>query len=251
MTPAVWGTAACEFRMQARRVAVWLVLLFIVAEAAVRALLFVERIHAPGGGAMADWAYDLQMFAPAAFGCLLADRLPRDRRLRVDELLASLPTPPGAHLIGKYLGAAAATALPIVVVYALGWLACTLMFGPAAILPGLAAFAAVNVPGLLFVAAFSIGCPAVMPVPVYQFLFVGYWFWGNLLRPGFHIPTLSGTVLTPLGRFALSAFFGHTQGTSAGVPVWQGVASIAALLLCAALALSATAAHLRRRRAAA
>ena len=39
----------------------------------------------------------------------------------------------------------------------------------------------VNLPGLLFVAAFSVSCPVILWVPLYQFLFVGYWFWG---RPG-------------------------------------------------------------------
>jgi hypothetical protein len=112
---------------------------------------------------------------------------------------------------------------------------------PLAIPLGLAAFLAINLPGLLFVAAFSIVMPAILWVPLYQFLFVGYWFWGNLLSPTYGIPTISTTWLTPLGSFAAAGFFSQadeimTMGGSTG-SVWQGAASIALLLTSAALAL--------------
>jgi hypothetical protein len=112
---------------------------------------------------------------------------------------------------------------------------------PLAIPLGLAAFLAINLPGLLFVAAFSIVMPAILWVPLYQFLFVGYWFWGNLLSPGYGIPTISTTLLTPLGSFAAAGFFSRADEIVAmdGGPgsIWQGVASIALLLASAALAL--------------
>jgi len=84
--------------------------------------------------------------------------------------------------------------------------------------------------------------PAVMWVPLYQFLFVGYWFWGNLLAPSYGIPTLSNTLLTPLGNVAASGFFSRNSDgiqTISGnsVATWEGALSIAILLACAAAAL--------------
>jgi ABC-type glycerol-3-phosphate transport system permease component len=69
------------------------------------------------------------------------------------------------------------------------------------------AFLAINIPASAFVVAFSLVIPLVMPIRVYQILFTGYWFWGNYLNPDV-FPTLSGTLLTPGGRYALEAFFG-------------------------------------------
>lgn len=54
---------------------------------------------------------------PMVFGSVLADRLVRDRQLRVAELLDVTSTNRSARLLGKYLGACAATAVPVALVY--------------------------------------------------------------------------------------------------------------------------------------
>ena len=249
---ALWGALAYEFRMQMRRPAVWLVVLATVA--VVVGVTKMPLHHDPGdhtaAQTVADWAFMLQLLTPAGIGCLLADRLPRDRRLRVDELLTSMPVGMGERVLGKYLGSGAATLVPMLAAYAAGVLVLAFTFGAAVLGPALAAFGAVNLPGLLFAAAFSLGLPAVMAVPLYQFLFVGYWYWGNMLGPGFRIPTLSHTILTPVGGYALSSFFGVRGAViGPGAPIWQGVASIAVLVFGAVLALGATAAYLSRQRA--
>ena len=82
------------------------------------------------------------------------------------------------------------------------------------------AFVCVNLPPLAFVAAFSIACPAVLPVRVYQVLFTGYWFWGNFLSPKV-LPTISGTVLVASGLPQASAFFDARFG-SAGYDAVRG-----------------------------
>jgi ABC-2 type transport system permease protein len=92
-------------------------------------------------------------------------------------------------------------------------------------------------PGTLFVAAFSIACPAIMWVPLYQFLYIGYWFWGNLLPPGRGIPTLSNTILTPLGDNMLAGFYGESGLLIKHATALQGVESILLLLGLAAFAL--------------
>ena len=187
---------------------------------------------------IAQWAVTIQAFMPIAFGVMLADRLPRDRRPGVGELFAAQPAPAGGRLIGKYLGSALATMAPIFLVYSAGIGYVLARSGdPMAIPMGLAGFVAINVPGLLFVGAFSIACPAVLWVPLYQVLFVGYWFWGNLLPPYVDIPSLTGTVLTPIGEYTANGFFDIVVTTVQDATVWGAVANIALLLGLAALAL--------------
>ena len=95
-------------------------------------------------------------------------------------------------------------------------------------------FVLVALPGLLFVSAFSVALPAVMWLPLYQFLFVCYWFWGNALAPSRGLPTLSDTILTPLGGYMLAGFFGEDSG----LVVHQGtfLQGLESLLLLLAIA---------------
>jgi hypothetical protein len=238
--------------MQFRRKAVWITILtFSLLSFTGEASPWQVLGEQPLTDVVAGWAIVVQAFMPIAFGCLLADRLPRDRRLKTGELLDTLPAPHGGRLLGKYLGSTLATLVPISVVYAAGIAYVVIAGGrPDAVPLALLAFAAVNVPGLLFVAAFSVACPAVLWVPLYQFLFVGYWFWGNLLPPYADIPTLTGTPLTPIGEYAAVGFFGPEAGIwIEDATVWEGLASIGLLLSLAALALYVAHRYLRWREA--
>jgi ABC-type Na+ efflux pump permease subunit len=242
---ALAGAARYEFWMQVRRRAMWVTLglfglLVFTGYRNPWDLMRGDGPFAPGflRGVVAEWAFVVQAMMPIAFGVLLADRLPRDRRTRVAELLATLPGSGGGRLIGKCLGAALATMVPILLMYVAGVGYALARSGDWGVVPvGVAAFALINLPGLLFVAAFSIACTAVLWPPLYQFLFVGYWFWGNLLGPRVHIPSLSGTLLTPVGEYPASAFFGIVSLTVQDAAAWEGLASIGLLLGLAALAL--------------
>ena len=147
-------------------------------------------------------------------------------------MLDTTPASDALRLVGKYLGATSATILPIVIIYVLGiaWLAT--QFDATTVLgQGVTAFVLINLPGLLFVAAFSICVPIVMPVPLYQFLFVGYWFWGNLVPPE-TMPTLSATWLAPIGYVPAQAFFQPfvDRGTTPDWGALDAVVSISLLL---------------------
>jgi ABC-2 type transport system permease protein len=239
------GAARYEFRMQVRRPAMWIVL-------AMLALLTASLWGNPwndtswflGRGALlVEWSVRLNWFLPVGVGVLLADRLPRDRREKVDELFATLPASGGGRLLGKYVGSTLAVALPVFALYAVWVGRLVALEGEAGfVLRALAAFAAVNLPAVLFVGAFAIACPAVLRVPLFQFLFVGYWFWGNLLHPEvYEIPTISATPLTPAGGYAAAGFFGRgigfgwTNDATAG----EAVLSLGLLATLAAAALFA------------
>jgi hypothetical protein len=255
------GIARYEFRMQVRRRSVWVIMLGmgLLTLLIGRPERYVYDSHLEPAvpittlEAVITWAVAVNTLLPLGLGILLADRLPRDEHLILTDLFAGLPVPTSLRLLGKYLGATLAALLPIVLVFAFGLLFILVFWHDTAVLPqALAAFGLINLPGVLFVAAFSLVCPLVMPVPVYQVLYTGYWFWGNLLAPGvFGIPTLSATILTPQGEVRARYFYGISlRGlTPAAIHPFFGVASIALLLLCAALALIGAWRYLLWRRA--
>ena len=207
------ASARYEFHMQIRKRSVWIVpaltlVLFVLIGGSLLRDLFDPGERPPEARtAVVGLAIQLHALLAIGFGCLLADRLVRDDRLRVAPILDATPASPSARLLGKYLGAGAATAIPIAVAY-FGFAAAYAVDtgAPEATGWALAAFAAVFVPGLLFVAAFALAAPLVMPAPLFRVLFVGYWLWGNVVSPDM-MPTLARTLIHPLGGYPLAALF--------------------------------------------
>lgn len=245
---AVAGATKYEFWMQVRRPAVWITLAFFgLLLLAGPVYLFTGLPEGtPVSQRVAAWSLTMQYFLPIAFGVVLANRVPRDRRTRAQELLMTLPAPLAARLFGKFAGSTLATLVPLFVLYALGIGYLVVNSGDVGVIPlGIAAFVLINVPGLLFVGAFSVACPAVLWVPLYQVLFVGYWMWGVLLNPEGSIPTISGTWLTPLGVYAIAGFFNTPTPWVRDAAVWEGAASIALLLGLGAVSLICAYLYLR------
>jgi ABC-2 type transport system permease protein len=185
-------------------------------------------------------AIALNFWMPVVAGIAIADRLPRDGKTRVRELLRATPLSKRGYVLGKYVGVVSAALTPVLAGTLL--LAAIAVFAggaPATLLPAsLVAFLAINVPAYLFLGAFSLACPAILPVRAYQVLYTGYWFWGNFINPK-AIPTLAGSLLTPGGEFVADAFF-HT-GLGSGTPNLhtrpEAVLNVLVLVACAAAAL--------------
>jgi len=238
------GVFGYEFRMQIRRPAVWIVT--AVPVLMMLALFLQGRPNEilPPLPMAALLISSISYVLPIPFGILLADRLPRERQLRTVELLDSLPSSLAARLWGKYLGTSLATAIPLGLGYLVltGAMAVTLP-EPGLLLAFLPVFLVLVVPGLLFVAAFSLVCTEVLPVPLYAILFTGYWIWGNVVSPE-RLPTISCTPLTPIGRYVSIAFFGVDSGQACGFAPNQltwlaGLGSMALLIGGAGLVLLA------------
>lgn len=246
----IFGALHYEFSMQIRRRAVWLVLLlmstfiFILWYAfAGPALLHGYYSHgadhptpvwiAPQPrDAVLYLAQFAAWFLPIGCGLMLADRIARDYTLHVNEVLDTLPGSLAARLLGKYLGSTLATLLPTLLIYSLGIAYIVSQAPDLQLLPlALEAFLAILLPGILFAAGFSIALPIFMKVPIYQVLFILYWFWANLMSPRFHIPTLVDTMLNATGPWAQEAFF-HFQWVflKLNPTVGQGMLSIALLI---------------------
>jgi ABC-2 type transport system permease protein len=248
---AFFGALTYEFRMQIRRRAVWITFIALG--------LFFTQFHqpwfrpitTPASAAIIYWTGIVQSFLAVAAGLLLADRLPRDRRTKVDELLNTLPSTVNARVFGKYLGSTIATLVPMFVIYSSGIAYILFRWHTIQALPlALASFAAIALPGVMFIGAFSIACTAFLWVPLYQILYVCYWFWGNLL-PDVGIPTLSTTILTPVGGYMCTGFF-NQQGQEGvcspgiqGATASQGVESMLLLLVLAILVIFALTGYLK------
>jgi hypothetical protein len=232
--------ARYELRMQLRRKALWIAFGLVSAIALPLLGPTPWRLEptTPLPEVVAQWSLALSLFHPVVFGCLLADRLARARRLHIEELAATTPSTPGTRLLATYLGATTATLLPVGAVWALGVGVTAVRWGDWSAVPlGLAAFVTVNLPGLLFIAAFSLVCPLALSLPLYQFLFIGYYMWGNWIGPSWGIPTISGTWLTPAGGYAASGLFDARLIHGGQATTSDALASIALLLAVAAAVL--------------
>lgn len=261
------AAARYEWRMLLRRRAMWVSMGSVAALLALVAARQVSDEVRTGTAkdVMVSTAYLVNLVLPAAYGCVLADRLIRSAKLGVAQLLDATPAPATGRMVGSYLGVCAAAAVPPALLYfGFAGLYAGLTGTPAALGWALAAFATVLLPAVLFVGAFALVVPLVLPLPLFCVLYVGYWFWGNAVSPAL-LPTLTQTLLTPVGGYPLQGLFGWygpdgTLAISGPVPhatlnalrpaATPGTAwlSIAVLLAAAALALATTAALRARTR---
>jgi ABC-2 type transport system permease protein len=234
-----------EFSMSIRRPGLWVAYILLT-------LFYFITILTPSGNRANDiigpdkiWSeaghqvFMFNIFLPLLAGILSADRMQRDFRSGVRELQRSAPLTIPAYILAKYLGVLASVLLPMAVLVAATGLTLVVQgLAPLAFLwPLFLAFLAIAVPSHAFVVAFSLACPLIMPLRVYQVLFTGYWFWGNLLSPH-AFPTISDTVLNAVGQFPLQAFFGmaldSTHPEDVGFTPVQAWLNLFVLLACIA-----------------
>ena len=153
------------------------------------------------------------------FGIVLADRLVRDRKLGVAELLDSTPSNRSARLVGKYLGVCAATAVPVALLYSAVALAFTVWRGqPAALWWGLATFMVIVLP-LLLAGSLSFLGPQLMPTPLFRVLIVALFFWAAATEVESEFPSFAGTVFSLTMDYPLGVFFDSPNATTGRVGV--------------------------------
>jgi hypothetical protein len=245
------AAARYEYLMQVRRPAVWLVVLALIALRCSAPMPVNIGSITDHAALVSDWAGNFMQLGPIGVGAVLADRIRREARLDLNDLLASTPTGIGPRLWGKAIGAGAATITP----FALGWAALlgylTARHGAGVIPVGIEVFAAVILPGLIFVSAFSLTVPLLIGAPLFRLGLVGYWFWGNMVGPDYGIPTPAGTPFEAIGEYPTVAWF-HGFMFDARERGWNATGADAvisiAFLLLTALAVLATAQFVLTRR---
>jgi ABC-2 type transport system permease protein len=244
------GVLRHEIRMSLRRKSLWIAygLLFLFYTV----LLFSppplgERIRGEVIPEAQIWSVAgrflvaINVFFPVAVGILSADRVERDGRLGLRELQESTPLSRPAYVLAKYFAALASALFPVAL-WLLGIAIAMTLDGHAPLgflyaVP--VAFLAITVPAFAFVVAFSLACPMVMPLSVYQILFTGYWFWANFIPPRL-FPTLNGTLVTPSGMYALEGFFSGRIAAFTGPRTYtasDAILNLAVLGLCIAAVL--------------
>jgi ABC-type Na+ efflux pump permease subunit len=212
-----WDVVRHEFRMSIGRKGMWIAYGLVYAFYGMSVLPVVTTVSSEFvlppvhylWSYAAEMMFMFNMFMPLVGGILAADRMQRDFRLGVRELQNSTPLRIPAYILAKYVGVLASVLTPMLLwVLAMGFLLVGFGRAPFSFLGILLlAFLGMGVPAYAFVVAFSLACPLIMPLRVYQVLFTGYWFWGNYLNPA-AFPTLAGTLLTPNGRYVMDGFFG-------------------------------------------
>lgn len=230
---ALYGISRYEFLMQIRRRALWATI--AAATVGMMALLLRGRqsVDSPPLSMTAFIVLTVGFYFPIIFGILMADRSRRDQRLATAELLESMAMGETVRVWGQYVGVCAATLVPLT----LGYFAIIAAFaqktGDARLIPAfLLVFAAVALPGLLFVAALAMLCNYAVPVPVFASLFTAYWLWGNLAIA--RVPNPSCSMFAPIGRYIAVGLFG-TEGSRGcglirGEVGWTGSVESASLL---------------------
>ena len=222
---SIFDAAQYEYRMQLRRRAIWFIpalfsvlllpLWYLFESCDLHGCLQHQGENGPlawtppaPADAVLQWMQFAAVLLPLGAGLVLADRLARDDQHHVREVLDTTPGSLLGRLLGKYLGSTLATLIPIALLSGLvvGYI---LTQDPQAQLLVLAAaaFAAVLLPAVLFAAGLSIAATAALPVPVFQFVFIVYWFGANLMSPKIGLPSLTSTWLNATGPWAQSGFF--------------------------------------------
>lgn len=251
-----FGLTRHDFNMSIRRPGFWIAYALLAA-------FYAVSIFTPSPDGSSDvilpdqiWSeaghivFMLNIFMPLLAGILAADRMQRDFRTGVRELQRSAPLSMPTYILAKYLGVLSSVLLPFFVISMVAGLSLVIKSrAPVQFLwPLLLAILSVAVPAHAFVVAFSLACPLVMPLRVYQVLFTGYWFWGNLLSPK-AFPTISDTLLNAVGQYPLQAYFGmftdSTHAVTDGFTPTEAVLNLLVLTACIAIALFVTDRYLR------
>jgi ABC-type multidrug transport system permease subunit len=229
------GALRYEYTMQVRRWGYWVAVLGLVGFNLLASgfeyrfndeMLSLQQ-------ATGFWMQNLCFFVPLIAGLYLADRLARDRTGKVAEILETTGAGPAPRLWGKYLGACCAALTPIAAVWIVCVVALSVHYGTAGGAAwGLAAYALIAVPAILFMGALSMVAADIVGPLVARVLLVGYWFWGNFVPPDV-MPTLSDTWLAPVGKTAGVGFFAVPIYRQASVG--DGVASVLLLIGIAGL----------------
>jgi ABC-type transport system involved in multi-copper enzyme maturation permease subunit len=245
-----------EFNMSIRRPGFWVA--YILVSLFYLISIMSTLIDGSHGIIPADqiWAeavhtvFMFNIFMPLLAGILAADRMQRDFQLRVAELHRSSPLTNPIYILAKYLGVLVSVLIPIFLISLISGL---LLIGQGLVdlqilWPLLLAFLAIAVPAHAFVVAFSLACPLIIPLRIYQVLFTGYWFWGNLISPKV-FPTISDTVLNAVGQYPLQAYFDVLTDSTAPVSEAftppEAILNLIVLMACITCALFASHYYLR------
>lgn len=208
---ALWGSLRYEALMAARRKVLWVAVVPLVSVALVVGATSpaISSAH-DATGEVGAWMVFTNAIATFGVGVALADRFARTRRRGIADLLDATPASVRLRMVGTLAGGLCATLAPFVVATLfIGGVVAIEHHDPAVVAWALGGFIAVILPAALAVATLAATVGLVLPVAVVRVAVVAGWFWATLFNP--HIiplPSITGTVASPLGDYAAHALLG-------------------------------------------
>jgi len=237
------GVIHYEYKMSIKRIGMLVVF-------ALFSLFFVITILGQGEELLVDTITDedlwssassfimvINMFIPVVCGILASDRIIRDDKLNVRELIRATRLNNRSYVWGKYLGVTLSE-ITCLFLMILCISAAEIAIGfPLKIIPiNLLISLSANIPAFFFVNAFSVMCPSFMPVRIYQILFTGYWYWGNFLNAEKFF-SISDTILNVAGFYQLEGFWATIYGGARRYTPTDAVLNLLVIFILATAAL--------------
>ncbi|WP_018218807.1 hypothetical protein [Salinispora vitiensis] len=218
------GAIRYEFLMAARRKVVWLAVLPLLAIGLLLQMLSPESAEPHTAAArVGAWSLTMNLLVVVGLGVALADRFTGTTRRGLNELLLATPSRLAARMLGSLAGSLAAALAPVAVTMVVVGVVFTLTSGDVSTLGwAVIAFCTVNVPSALLLTTFAATLGLVLPMAVVRMTAVAGWFWATLLSTSIvPIPTITGTLLSPLGDYVAGGWL-HTP------TLWAGEGAFAA-----------------------
>lgn len=146
----------------------------------------------------------------------LADRFINHHRSGIADLLDATAAGLPARIVGSLLGALlVALTVPISGFFLLVTVTSFNMAAPEAFGAGLLAVAVVLLPASLALSSFAAMLGVLIPVQPARVVTVVVWLWSTMLSPALlPIPTITGTVFSPLGRYPAAAWLHSSPETA-------------------------------------
>jgi len=218
--PGLVGSLRYEFLMAARRRTLWVATIPLLLLAWALAATSPGLNHVPtASGQVGAWATAMNLLVTLGVAVALTDRFARTRRRGLGEVLDTTTAGPTRRMLGTLLGALTVALAPTAVgmlvlggyfaltrgaVTALGW--------------AVLAFVVIIVPAALLATTFAATLGLLLPVPLARVVVVLAWVWATIWnRQILPIPTLSGTLLSPLGDYPAAGWL-HAPPFAANRP---------------------------------
>lgn len=213
----VLATARYEALMALRTRVLWWSLLPLTA----LALLLASTSGRVVGAAdpvrrVAETALVFSLLCTVGIAVGLCDRLVGRHRPGLTDLLDATAAGIPARVLGSLLGTLlVASAVPVIGFLLLVVVTAISMRAPEALGAGLVAVVLVLLPAVLVLSSFAAMLSAFVPVPAARVVTVVVWLWATMLNPALvPVPTITGTVLSPLARYPAAAWL-HASPESA------------------------------------